>query len=106
MVAAPAHARTYVRRPGNRRLVYLNRLRYLGVGCGRPGVLRGSDMHQVLFGSALLISFLGGVVALLAPCCVSVMLPAFFATGFARRSGIAAAPGVVAAGGAAVALPS
>jgi hypothetical protein len=25
-------------------------------------------MHQVLFGSALLISFLGGVVALLAPC--------------------------------------
>jgi cytochrome c biogenesis protein CcdA len=30
-------------------------------------------MHQVLFGTALLTSFLGGVVALLAPCCVSVM---------------------------------
>jgi cytochrome c biogenesis protein CcdA len=48
-------------------------------------------MQQVLFGSALLISFLGGVVALLAPCCVPVMLPAFFATGFGRRTGIAAA---------------
>src|SRR2546430_626087 len=30
-------------------------------------------MHQVLFGTALLTSFLGGVVALLAPCCVSVL---------------------------------
>ncbi len=62
-------------------------------------------MHQVLFGSALLISFLGGVVALLAPCCVSVMLPAFFATGFARRSGIAAATGVFAAGVATLIVP-
>ena len=59
-------------------------------------------MHQVLFGTALLTSFLGGVVALLAPCCVSVMLPAFFATGFSRRTGIAVAAGVFAAGGTAV----
>ena len=50
-------------------------------------------MHQALFGTVLLVSFLGGVVALLAPCCVSVMLPAYFATGFGRRSGIVAAPG-------------
>ena len=50
-------------------------------------------MHQVLFGSALLISFLGGVAALPAPCCVSVMLPAFFATGFGRRCGIEAVTG-------------
>src|SRR5260370_15657188 len=62
-------------------------------------------MHQVLFGSALLISFLGGVVALLAPCCVSVMLPAFFATGFSRRSGIAAATGAFAAGVATLIVP-
>jgi cytochrome c biogenesis protein CcdA len=41
-------------------------------------------MHQVLFGTVLLVSFLGGVVALLAPCCVSVMLPAYFAAGFGR----------------------
>jgi cytochrome c-type biogenesis protein len=62
-------------------------------------------MHQVLFGSVLLISFLGGAVALLAPCCVSVMLPAFFATGFGRRSGIAAATGAFAAGVATLIVP-
>src|SRR6266487_3328310 len=62
-------------------------------------------MHQVLFGTVLLVSFLGGVVALLAPCCVSVMLPAFFATGFGRRSGIAAATGVFAAGVATLIVP-
>ncbi|MDA8318976.1 MAG: cytochrome c biogenesis protein CcdA [Actinomycetota bacterium] len=62
-------------------------------------------MHQVLFGTALLVSFLGGVVALLAPCCVSVMLPAYFATGFGRRSGIAAATGVFAAGVATLIVP-
>src|SRR5437762_209623 len=61
-------------------------------------------MHQVLFGTALLTSFLGGVVALLAPCCVSVMLPAYFATGFSRRTGIAAATGMFAAGVAALAV--
>ncbi len=62
-------------------------------------------MHQVLFGTALLVSFLGGVVALLAPCCVSVMLPAYFATGFARRTGIAAATAVFAAGVATLIVP-
>jgi cytochrome c-type biogenesis protein len=62
-------------------------------------------MHQVLFGTALLVSFLGGLVALLAPCCVSVMLPAYFAAGFGRRSGIAAATGVFAAGVATLIVP-
>src|SRR6266480_3651188 len=62
-------------------------------------------MHQVLFGTALLTSFFGGVVALLAPCCVSVMLPAFFATGFARRTGIVAATVVFAAGVATLIVP-
>ena len=41
---------------------------------------------DVLLGTALFASFLGGVVALLAPCCVSVMLPAYFASTFRRRS--------------------
>jgi cytochrome c biogenesis protein CcdA len=68
-------------------------------------IAEGSGMHQVLFGTALLVSFLGGVVALLAPCCVSVMLPAYFATGFGRRSGIAAATGVFAAGVATLIVP-
>src|SRR6266516_260185 len=62
-------------------------------------------MHQVLFGTALLSSFLGGVVALLAPCCVSVMLPAYFATGFSRRTGISAATGAFAAGVATLIVP-
>jgi cytochrome c biogenesis protein CcdA len=62
-------------------------------------------MHQVLFGTALLVSFLGGMVALLAPCCVSVMLPAYFATGFRQRTGIAAATGVFAAGVATLIVP-
>jgi cytochrome c-type biogenesis protein len=62
-------------------------------------------MHQVLFGTALLTSFLGGMVALLAPCCVSVMLPAYFATGFSRRTGIAAATAAFAAGVATLIVP-
>src|SRR5712692_10070043 len=62
-------------------------------------------MHQVLFGTVLLTSFLGGVVALLAPCCVSVMLPAYFATGFSRRTGIVAATGAFAAGVATLIVP-
>jgi cytochrome c biogenesis protein CcdA len=62
-------------------------------------------MHQVLFGTALLTSFLGGVVALLAPCCVSVMLPAYFATGFSLRTGIAAATAMFAAGVATLIVP-
>src|ERR1035437_6629282 len=45
------------------------------------------------------------MVALLAPCCVSVMLPAYFATGFGRQSGIAAATGVFAAGVATLIVP-
>src|SRR3954468_8433144 len=62
-------------------------------------------MNQLLFGTTLLASFLGGVVALLAPCCVSVMLPAYFATGFGRRSGIVAGTLVFAAGVGTVIVP-
>jgi cytochrome c biogenesis protein CcdA len=62
-------------------------------------------MHGLLFGTALLASFLGGIVALLAPCCVSVMLPAYLATGFRKRRGILAATLVFAAGVATVIVP-
>ncbi|WP_406464807.1 cytochrome c biogenesis protein CcdA [Streptomyces sp. NBC_01622] len=62
-------------------------------------------MGQLLFGTTLLASFLGGVVALLAPCCVSVMLPAYLATGFRRRTGILAATLVFAGGVATVIVP-
>lgn len=62
-------------------------------------------MEDLLFGGTLLTALLGGVVALLAPCCVSVMLPAYLAAGFRRRSGILAATFVFAAGVATIIVP-
>lgn len=62
-------------------------------------------MGEVLLGTTLLASFLGGVVALLAPCCVSVMLPAYLATGFRHRGGVVPATLVFGAGVATVILP-
>lgn len=46
-------------------------------------------MSDLLLSTTVLASFLGGVVALLAPCCISVMLPAYFASTFRRRTRIA-----------------
>ena len=62
-------------------------------------------MGDLLFGTTLLASFLGGVVALLAPCCVSVMLPAYLSTGFRHRGGVVPATLVFGAGVATVILP-
>ena len=62
-------------------------------------------MRDLLLTGTVLAAFLGGVVALLAPCCVSVMLPAYFATGFKRRTGITAATGAFAAGVATLIVP-
>ncbi|MGH3882417.1 MAG: cytochrome c biogenesis CcdA family protein [Pseudonocardiaceae bacterium] len=62
-------------------------------------------MGELLFSTTLLASFLGGVVALLAPCCVSVMLPAYLATGFRHRGGVVPATLVFGAGVGTVILP-
>ncbi|HEY0259675.1 MAG TPA: cytochrome c biogenesis protein CcdA [Lacisediminihabitans sp.] len=62
-------------------------------------------MGQLLLSSTILASFLGGVVALFAPCCVSVMLPAFFASSFQRRSQILWMTVVFAAGVGTIILP-
>jgi cytochrome c biogenesis protein CcdA len=62
-------------------------------------------MWDVLLSTTILASFLGGVVALLAPCCVSVMLPAYFASSFRHRTQILAMTLVFAAGVATVILP-
>jgi cytochrome c-type biogenesis protein len=62
-------------------------------------------MGDVLLGTTLLASFLGGVVALLAPCCISVMLPAYLSTGFRHRGGVLPATLVFGAGVATVILP-
>lgn len=60
---------------------------------------------DLLLGVTLFASFLGGVVALLAPCCVSVMLPAYFASTFRRRTQIVGMTLVFAAGVGTVILP-
>lgn len=62
-------------------------------------------MHGILEGSTLAASFLGGMVALFAPCCISVMLPAYFASSFRRRRALLAMTFVFAAGVATVILP-
>lgn len=70
-----------------------------------PGHRRGGVVKDVLIGTTLLASFLGGVVALLAPCCVSVMLPAYLATGFRARGGVLLATLIFGTGVATVILP-
>ena len=62
-------------------------------------------MHDVIVGGALLASFVGGMVALFAPCCISVMLPAYFATSFGRRRALVSMTFVFAAGVAAIVVP-
>lgn len=62
-------------------------------------------MGELLVGPVLLTSALAGVVALLAPCCVSVMLPAYLVTVFRRRARVLAATVVFAAGVATVIVP-
>jgi cytochrome c biogenesis protein CcdA len=59
----------------------------------------------VLFGGAVLASFLAGVVALFAPCCISVMLPAYFASSFATRRALIVMTFVFAAGLGLIILP-
>lgn len=62
-------------------------------------------MTTVLLGGSVLASFLAGMVALFAPCCISVMLPAYFASSFATRRALVAMTFVFAAGIALVILP-
>jgi cytochrome c-type biogenesis protein len=40
---------------------------------------------SIFFGGALVAATMAGVVALFAPCCISVMLPAYFASSFQNR---------------------
>lgn len=62
-------------------------------------------MTDALFGGAVLASFLGGMVALFAPCCISAMLPAYFASSFATRRALLAMTFVFATGVGLVILP-
>jgi len=60
---------------------------------------------QLLSSGIVLTSFIAGIVALLAPCCVSVMLPAYFASGLRHRRQIVGMTFVFAAGVGTVILP-
>ncbi len=62
-------------------------------------------MQGLLLGSTLLAALLGGVVALFAPCCVSVMLPAFFASSFRTSRGVLAMTLVFGLGVATIIVP-
>ncbi|MHB8507945.1 MAG: cytochrome c biogenesis CcdA family protein [Candidatus Dormibacteria bacterium] len=60
---------------------------------------------SLLFGTTVVASFLAGAVALFAPCCISVMLPAYFASSFQRRSALVSMTFVYALGVATIILP-
>lgn len=62
-------------------------------------------MSGLLIGSSLLVALLAGVVALFAPCCVSIMLPAFLASTFRTSRGIVAMTLVFGAGVGTVIVP-
>lgn len=60
---------------------------------------------SVFLGGSVLAAFVAGVIALLAPCCLSVMLPSYFASSFQNRRVLAAMTVVFAGGIATIILP-
>jgi cytochrome c-type biogenesis protein len=59
----------------------------------------------VVYGGSVLAATVAGAVALLAPCCISVMLPAYFASSFHNRRLLVAMTFLFATGVATVVLP-
>lgn len=62
-------------------------------------------MNSLVFGSSILAAFLGGGLALLAPCCITFLLPAYFASAFRQRRSLLAMTFVFSAGIAMVLVP-
>jgi len=60
---------------------------------------------SIFFGGSVLAAIIAGVIALFAPCCVSVMLPAYFASSFQNRRLLVAMTFLFAAGIATIILP-
>ena len=60
---------------------------------------------SLFFGGSVLAAVVAGSIALFAPCCISVMLPAYFATAFQNRRLLVAMTFLFAAGVATVVLP-
>ncbi len=61
--------------------------------------------NAVFFGGSVVAAVVAGAIALFAPCCVSVMLPAYLASAFRNRAALVAMTLVFAAGVATVILP-
>lgn len=59
----------------------------------------------VFFGGSVVAAVVAGSIALFAPCCVSVMLPAYFSTAFQNRRALVAMTFLFAAGVATIVLP-
>ena len=62
-------------------------------------------MDSALLGPSVLGGFLGGIVALLAPCCITVLLPSYFAATFTSLSSLIRMTFLFAAGIGVVILP-
>src|SRR3989344_1093892 len=60
---------------------------------------------DILFGASILASFLAGMVALFAPCCITVLLPAYLAAAFREKRNIVKMTMVFFAGIAVVLVP-
>src|SRR2546427_10312981 len=60
---------------------------------------------SIFFGGSAIAAFIAGAIALFAPCCISVMLPAYFAGSFQNRRVLVAMTFLFAAGIATVILP-
>src|SRR3989454_5140322 len=60
---------------------------------------------SIFFGGSVLAAIIAGAIALFAPCCISVMLPAYFASSFQNRRVLVAMTFLFAAGIATIILP-
>src|SRR5260221_1471520 len=60
---------------------------------------------RIFFGGSILAAIIAGAIALFAPCCLSVMLPAYFASTFHNRRLLVAMTFLFAAGIATILLP-
>ena len=60
---------------------------------------------SIFFGGSVLAAIIAGAIALFAPCCISVMLPAYFASSFQNRRLLVAMTFLFAAGIATIVLP-
>jgi len=60
---------------------------------------------SIFFGGSVVAAVIAGTVSLFAPCCISVMLPAYFSSAFQNRRVLVAMTFLFAAGVATVILP-